>query len=271
MALDMTWQFLMAVDTGYSGSEYLNPTESFTSVVVFWVGCGLLATGAVIYGLGFRSAKREAWEEFYLNNFIICSWAACSYLAMAMHLGSLDFPTQQILGGEHSRHIYWARYADWVVTTPIILYDLTKLSGIRPTVKKAIIYSDIAMIITGLIAALSPFNQRMVWYIVSCMFEVGIFVLLLGPVWTSARRQHHTVSKLFTQALVFFSCFFWLYPVVWILGYKGFGIYGDDVETFLTMCLDVTAKVFYGLYLVRDREVLQRVGELSRLETAQSG
>ncbi len=112
MALDMTWQFLMAVDTGYSGSEYLNPTESFTSVVVFWVGCGLLATGAVIYGLGFRSAKREAWEEFYLNNFIICSWAACSYLAMAMHLGSLDFPTQQILGGEHTAVLNWMEYSN---------------------------------------------------------------------------------------------------------------------------------------------------------------
>jgi len=268
MALDIAGQFFIVA---HPSIELLDPTEKRIEVIAFWVGCGLLAAGAVIYGLGFRSAKRESWEEFYLNNFVICSWASCAYLAMAMHLGELTIPGDQILGGDAPRHIYWARYADWVVTTPIILYDLTKLSGVRPTVKKAIIFSDIAMIITGLIAALSPYNQRMVWYIVSCMFEVGIFVLLLGPVWTSARRQYHTVSKLFTQALIIFSVFFWLYPVVWILGNKGFGIYGSGIETVLILCLDVTAKVFYGLYLTRDREVLQRVGELSQLETSQSG
>ena len=246
-----------------TAGEFLNPKETSTEQIAFWIGCCLLALGATIFGLGFRSAKREYWEEFYLNNFIICSWASCAYLAMAMHLGEYTLPAT---AADPERHIYWARYVDWIVTTPIIIYDLTKLSGIRPTVRKAAMFSDVAMILTGFFAALSPHDQRMVWYIVSCLFEVAIFVLLLGPIWTSARRQHHTVNKLFTQALGIFSVFFWLYPVVWILGLKGFGLYGPALETIFILCLDVTAKVFYGLYLVRDREVLQRVGELSQLE-----
>ena len=261
MLLNLSGEFLMVFQTD---GRFLNPTESSTEVIAFWVGCGLLAAGACIFGLGFRSAKREYWEEFYLNNFVICSWAACAYLAMAMHLGEITLPATAV---DAERHIYWARYADWVVTTPIIIYDLTKLSVVRPTVRKAAMYSDVAMILTGFFAALSPHDQRMVWYIVSCLFEVAIFVLLLGPVWTSARRQHHTVNKLFTQALSIFSVFFWLYPVVWILGAKGFGIYGPPLETVFILCLDVIAKVFYGLYLVRDREKLQRVGELSELES----
>jgi bacteriorhodopsin len=261
MSLNLSGELLVTFQTA---GRFLNPTESSTETVAFWVGCGLLAAGAVIFGLGFRSAKRESWEEFYLNNFIICSWASCAYLAMAMHLGEYTLPAA---GPDPERHIYWARYVDWLVTTPIIIYDLTKLSGVRPTVKKAAMFSDVAMILTGLFAAFSPHDQRMVWYIVSCLFEVAIFLLLLGPVWTSARRQHHTVNKLFTQALGIFSVFFWLYPVVWILGLKGFGIYGPALETVFILCLDVTAKVFYGLYLTRDREVLQRVGELSHLES----
>ncbi len=271
MALDMSGHFLtiLLAQTGPHTAPIdtsLNPTETLTADIAFWVGCGLLAATACIFGLGFRSAKREKWEEFYLNNFIITSWAACSYLAMALHQGELDLPGEQITGGTQPRHVYWARYADWVVTTPIILYDLTKLSGVRPIVQRAIIYSDIAMIISGFIAAVSPYGQRMVWYIVSCMFEVAIFVLLLGPVLKSARRQYPTVSKLFTQALGIFSVFFWLYPVVWILGSKGFGVYGSTIETILTLCLDITAKVFYGFYLTRDREILQRVGELTQVE-----
>ncbi len=260
MSLVLSGKFLIVLQTS---GEFLNPTESSMEQIAFWIGCGLLAVGACIYGLGFRSAKRESWEEFYLNNFIICSWASCAYLAMAMHLGEITLPATTV---DPERHIYWARYADWLITTPIIIYDLTKLSGVRPTVQKAAMYADVAMILTGIFAALSPHDQRMVWYIVSCLFEVAIFVLLLGPVWTSARRQHHTVSKLYTQALGIFSVFFWLYPVVWILGLKGFGLYGPALETVFILCLDVFAKVFYGLYLTRDREVLQRVGELSRLE-----
>lgn len=259
MSLSLSGEFLMVFQTG---GQFLNPTESSTEVIAFWIGCGLLAIGACIYGLGYRSAKQEYWEEFYLNNFIICSWASCSYLAMAMHLGEITLPATAF---DPERHIYWARYADWLVTTPIIIYDLTKLSGVRSTVKKAAMYADVAMILTGVFAALAPHDQRMVWYIVSCLFEVAIFVLLLGPAWTSARR-HYAVNGLFTQALSIFSVFFWLYPIVWILGKKGFGLYDAAVETVLILCLDVFAKVFYGLYLTRDREILQRVGELSELE-----
>lgn len=260
MSRDLVGNMLLAFQ---ADGRFLNPTETPTETTAFWIGCFLLAGGACIYGLGFRSAKREAWEDFYLNNFVICSWASCAYLAMAMHLGEWTLPATAV---DAERHIYWARYCDWLVTTPIIIYDLTKLSGARPTLRRAAIFADVAMILTGIIAAFSPHDQRMVWYIVSCLFELAIFVLLLGPILATARKQHRTVSKLFTQALTFFSIFFWLYPVVWILGSKGFTLYGPAAETVLIVCLDVTAKVVYGLYLARNREKLQRLGELSELD-----
>ncbi|MDF5729525.1 MAG: bacteriorhodopsin [Rhizonema sp. PD38] len=151
MSLSLPGEFLMVFQTD---GKLLNPAESSTEVIAFWVGCFLLAGGACIYGLGFRSAKREHWEEFYLNNFMICSWAACAYLAMAMHLGEITLPAT---GVDTERHIYWARYADWLFTTPIIIYDLTKLSGVRSTVKKAAMYADIDMIFAGFFCSyLSP-------------------------------------------------------------------------------------------------------------------
>jgi bacteriorhodopsin len=50
------------------------------------------------------------------------------------------------------------------------------------------------------------------------------------------------------------------------LGLKGFAVYGSGIETVLILCLDITAKAIYGLYLVRTRERLQRAGELAELE-----
>lgn len=43
-------------------------------------------------------------------------------------------------------------------------------------------------------------------------------------------------------------------------------MYGSGIETVLILCLDITAKAIYGLYLVRTRERLQRAGELAELE-----
>jgi bacteriorhodopsin len=237
------------------------------SQISFWVGCGVLSLGSLIFGSGAWTAKRQSWEEFYIVHFTITMVAACAYLAMAMHQGEITLPNDPANAAAGVRHIYWARYTDWTITTPLILFSLCRIAKVRPTMIAGIIISDILMIETGLIAAFSPSPERYVWYIVSCLFEVAIFVILLGPVWTSARRQHYTVNNLFGTALVVFSCFFWAYPIVWILGQKGFGVYGSGVESLIIMILDIIAKVFFGLLLLRDREALQRTGELSRVTT----
>ncbi|WP_017301364.1 bacteriorhodopsin [Nodosilinea nodulosa] len=240
------------------------------SQVSFWVGCGILAFGSIVFGLGAWNAKRQSWEEFYIVHFTVTTVAACAYLAMAMGQGEITLQNTD-LAAEGVRHIYWARYCDWIVTTPLILFSICRLSKVRGTMIAGIIMSDVLMIITGAIAAFSFAPERYVWYIVSCMFEVAIFVILLGAVRTSAMRQHYDVKNLFNLVFTVFSIYFWAYPIVWILGQKGVGLYGTGVESLLIMLLDITAKVFYGFLLLRDRETLQRMGQLSSVPNSGSG
>jgi bacteriorhodopsin len=46
------------------------------------------------------------------------------------------------------------------------------------------------------------------------------------------------------------------YPIVWIVGTEGAGVVSLQVETLLYMVLDVTAKVGFGLILLRSRAIL---------------
>ena len=45
------------------------------------------------------------------------------------------------------RQIYWARYIDWAITTPLLLIDLTVLAGLPGVEILLAIYADIAMIL----------------------------------------------------------------------------------------------------------------------------
>jgi bacteriorhodopsin len=51
------------------------------------------------------------------------------------------------------RSVYWARYVDWSVTTPLLLLDLSFLAGLNGANMIVAIVADIIMILTGLFAA----------------------------------------------------------------------------------------------------------------------
>lgn len=45
------------------------------------------------------------------------------------------------------RQIYWARYIDWAITSPLILLDLTLLAGLPGAQILFVIVTDVAMIL----------------------------------------------------------------------------------------------------------------------------
>ena len=53
------------------------------------------------------------------------------------------------------RSVYWARYVDWTVTTPLLLLDLSLLAGLNGANILVAIVADLIMVLTGLFAALT--------------------------------------------------------------------------------------------------------------------
>ncbi len=166
--------------------------------------------------------------------------------------------------------VFWARYLDWAITTPLILFSLSRLGGVRGPILGGLLVSNELMVITGLFAALSPTSPEYTWYIISCAFELAVFAIIYGPIASAARRQHSSVSGRFGQAMYFFTAYYVAYPIVWILGAKGLGFYGTPVETLLIALLDIIAKVIYAYVLLKDKEVLKRRSGSRSAKYAQS-
>lgn len=76
-----------------------------------------------------------------------------------------------------ARAIYYARYVDWSITTPLLLLDILLLAGLPVGDTLWIVFADLGMIVTGLFGALLPnrykwgefdWHQILVWRILHC-------------------------------------------------------------------------------------------------------
>lgn len=222
--------------------------DSFT-LVSLWIGFIGLVIGAIYFGRDAIAAKGEDWEEFHIVHFTITTVASLAYLGMIMGQGRIE---------AYGHDVFWARYLDWFITTPLILFSLARLGSVRGPILGGLLVSNQLMVITGFFAALSRPSVEYVWYIISCAFELAVFAIIYGPIASAARQQHNSVRDRYHQAMYFFTAYYVAYPIVWILGEKGFSLYGTPLETFLIALLDITAKVIYAYVLLKDKEVFSR-------------
>lgn len=65
------------------------------------------------------------------------------------------------------RQVYWARYVDWSLTTPLLLLDLALLANLNGAHTLIAIAADVIMILTGLFAAFGSEGtpQKWGWYV----------------------------------------------------------------------------------------------------------
>jgi len=219
-----------------------------------------MAVGALSFALMGRSA-REGNKEFYTITFFIALIAAASYLAMALGQGVTEVD---------GRTVYWARYVDWLFTTPLLLLDLALLVRAGRNLVFGLVGADVFMIATGLIASLSPAPLNYLWWAVSTAAFVALLWGLLGRLSAVASDQPGEVGSLFGTLRNLTAVLWTAYPIVWMIGTEGLGLVGLGVEVLLFMILDLSAKVGFGFLLLTNRAVLERVevGRPARTEPA---
>ncbi len=148
------------------------------------------------------------------------------------------------------RQIYWARYVDWTVTTPLLLLDLAFLAGVNGADIIVAIVADVVMILTGLFAAYGHNStQKWGWYAMGCAaYLVIVWILAVGGRRTAAAKNAKTAT--FFAAIGGFTLILWtLYPIVWGLG-DGSQKISVDSEIMAYAILDVLAKPVFGFWLL---------------------
>ena len=219
-----------------------------------WIGTIGMTVGTLYFiGRG-RGVRDPEMQQFYIATIFITAIAGAMYLLMATGFG-----LTQVVVGNQTLDIYWARYADWVFTTPLLLFDLALLAGANRNTIATLVGLDVFMIVTGVIAAFeSVAAYRIMWWGISTGALLALLYILVGTLSRQAQTKSGEVSRLFGQLRNLVIVLWLLYPVVWILGTEGtIGVLPLYWETAAFMALDLTAKVGFGVVLLRSRSVLE--------------
>jgi len=210
-------------------------------------------------GWGETNRRRQ---EFYIVTIFITAIAFVNYLMMALGFGL----TTVEIGGEQLP-IYWARYTDWLFTTPLLLIDLGLLAGADRNQLATLVGLDALMIGTGAVATLStagvllgPVGDRLIWWGVSTGFLLVLLYFLFVTLTEEANRLPDDAKSTFSTLRNLIVVVWLVYPVWWAIGTEGLGVVGLYPETAGFMVLDLVAKVGFGIILLSSREVLDAAG-----------
>jgi bacteriorhodopsin len=148
------------------------------------------------------------------------------------------------------RQVFWARYIDRAITTPLILLNLAFLAGLSGANTLVTLAADVTMVLTSLFAAFGhSTGQKWGWYTIACLAYLVVVYQLAIPGRRAVRTKDARTSKLFA-ALVGYTLILWtLYPIVWGLA-EGSRIWSVDGEIIAYAVLDVLAKPVFGFWLL---------------------
>lgn len=227
-----------------------------------WLGFVGMSLGTlVILSLWNKFKPEHRWHVILA--LMVTTIAGAAYYSMATGQGVALFG---------DKTIFFARYIDWILTTPLLLLSLilVALPVVNDPERKrerngligAILFSDIAMIVTGAVANFSITTQdKTVWYIASLGWFLIVIWFLYGQVRRQAQQSDKNTAKTYTKLLLFLSILWVCYPIVWLLGNSGYAVISTASEAAIYAVLDVTAKAIFGTVLLAsllDKKGLKR-------------
>lgn len=238
-------------------TEYQAADED--GVRVLWVVFVIMTLASALFT--FLSWNVPIQKRLYhVITTLITITAALSYFAMATG-HAVSYNCQKVTD-EHQngmpdthhevcRQVYWARYVDWSITTPLLLLDLCLLAGIDGGHTLMAIAADLIMILTGLFAAYGSEQniQKWGWYAISCIAYLFVIWHLVLHGSMNAKSKGERIKKLFASLAAFTLILWTIYPIVWGIA-DGSRKASVDVEIVGYAILDVLAKPVFGFWLL---------------------
>ncbi|MGL5244989.1 MAG: bacteriorhodopsin, partial [Sarcina sp.] len=180
----------------------------------------------------------------YLIAIIIPIWSGLAYMSIALGQGTIEI---------NGRILYFARYLDWVVTTPLLLTSLSLSAMFKSKVNKSIIasliFADVIMIITGGIADISTDKTvSYIWYWIGMVALIYILYVIWVPLKKIAFSNSQNVGVAYTRLATYLSTFWILYPIFWMLSKSGIGMLGTWGEAIAFIIIPMFSKVGFSIF-----------------------
>jgi len=228
-----------------------------------WVVFVLMLIATIAFtALAYRVPVQK--RLFHVLTTFIVAFATISYYAMATGDGvSLSSRRERVVHKhvpdtflDVNREVYWARYIDWSVTTPLLLLDLAFLAGLNGASILVAVVADVVMVLTGLFAGLGHSEQKWGYYTISCIAYLTIVYQLAVHGRSSAMAKDSKTGKFFTLIAGFTLIIWTAYPVIWAVS-DGAHHLSVDAEIIAYAVLDVLAKPCFGAWLLITHSSLQ--------------
>lgn len=236
--------------------EYQNASE--TGERTLWVVFVVMLIATIVFsGMAWNVPMSK--RLYHVITGLITTTAAISYFAMATghavsyHHVEVRETHKHVPDTTHDiyRQVYWARYVDWAITTPLLLLDLALLAGMNGGSILIAVAADLIMVLTGLFAAYGSEGtpQKWGWYAIACIaYLVVIWQLVLYGRGSAAAKGGKVAN--FFAAIGGFTLIIWtVYPIIWGIA-DGSRNMNVDEEIISYAVLDILAKPVFGAWLL---------------------
>ncbi|MCU0549447.1 MAG: bacteriorhodopsin [Leptolyngbya sp. Prado105] len=207
-----------------------------------------MSIGSIYFALLGRNPRGLPKLEYFVATFIPL-WSGLMYLTMVLPMSGdrLQLSKFEIAG--QISHL--GRYADWIVTTPLLLLALswTAMHHHKSkdwTLTFSLMATQVVVVVSGLLADLSDVPWvRYLWYTIGCV----AFLVVLWGIWQPLREKTKGDAELssFYNGLTTFFTITWIcYPIIWILGPSGIRAFDQNVDTFLFCLVPFFSKVVFS-------------------------
>ena len=219
----------------------------------------LMGAGALLFAVWSRNPHGVPAHEYGVAIFIPI-WSGLAYFATMTGQG-----VTEIAG----REVYFARYLDWVVTTPLLLMALFWTATFRVKTRRyalagMLVGAQIVMILSGLIADLTPSPAlRNVWFAIGCAALVAVFWIFWGPLRAIAAMQGADLARVYTITAAYLTVQWCLYPLIVYAGPSHAGVIERPLETWLLVIVPFFSKVGFSFV---DLSLLRRLARGEEVE-----
>lgn len=229
----------------------------------YYTVCALMGiTTLAVMAMAFR--RPQTHRLFHYITAGITAIACIAYFAMGSNLGQLPIlvewarPHSRWVRGAGTREVFYARYIDWAITTPLLLLELLITAGVPTPTILITLLADLLMIVCGLIGALTQTGYKWGFF----TFGMAALLFIAYELLFDARRRANVLGgdpkKTFWTCGVWLLMLWFLYPIAWGLS-EGGNVIHPDSEAIFYGILDVLSKIgFAGLLLWGHRKTTPR-------------
>jgi len=216
----------------------------------------MVTASAIFTGLSWKIPVSK--RLYHVITTLVTIIAALSYFAMATGGGKRMSCTRvtdshdEVPDTHHvvCREIYWARYVDWVLTTPLLLVDLALLAGIDGAHTFMAVAANVVMVLSGLFAAYArAHTAKWGWFAIGTVAYLVVLWHIGLHGFRLVKTKGAKAKRLFTSLAIYTFVLWTLYPIVWGVG-DGAKHLTVNTEIITYAVLDVLAKGVFGLWLL---------------------